>query len=86
MIKILIGDSSVKSKYSFRPSTNRAFTDTGTTFVLLPEEDYNAFVDFLCNYLENKVTGPQCMQITFGLAFSNCDSVGPDSNLPNVYI
>ena len=57
MNKIRIGNEPLATNYSFRPSVNRAFTDTGTTFVLLPEDDYFTFVDTICRYLETNGKG-----------------------------
>lgn len=38
MVNFRVGNGSEGSgeDYEFRPSTNRAFTDTGTTFVVVP--------------------------------------------------
>jgi hypothetical protein len=53
LVNFKIGNDTSRSKeYEFRPSTNRAFTDTGTTFVLVPYADFYRFVNTMCKYLE----------------------------------
>jgi hypothetical protein len=86
MVNFRVGNVSAGKDFEFRPSVNRAFTDTGTTFVLVPETDFLKFVDVLCQYMRESGKNMDCLASGNAILLTNCGSVGKDSNLPNVQL
>ena len=88
MVNFRVGNGTEGKDFEFRPSVNRAFTDTGTTFVLVPKTDYFKFVDVLCKYIRQSGKNMDCLNSGYrnALLLTNCVSVGKDSNLPNVQL
>ena len=84
MVNFRVGNGTEGKQFEFRPSVNRAFTDTGTTFVLVPKTDFFKFVDVLCKYIRESGKNMDCLDSGNAILLTNCVSVGKDSNLPDV--
>jgi hypothetical protein len=54
LVGVSLGTNFESSKYFFKPSINRAMTDTGTYLLGLPMKDYENLAKYLCDYLENE--------------------------------
>ena len=85
MLKLNIGNGT-EGTFEFRPSVNRAITDTGTPFIIVPKVDYYAFKEVICKYIRQSGKNMDCIDTEKSVEFTNCLGVGKDSNLPNVQL